>query len=295
MYKTRIAPSPTGDMHLGTARTAYMNYLAAKASGGEFMIRIDDTDTERNSIPALADILETMEWLGLEYNTIHFQSKRHNIYQYYAHKMLEANLATKLDNGAIALNPAVIPHSWNDEVSGEIKVTNHDEKLIRGLILLKGDDKQNAPTYNFASVCDDWDLDINFIIRGNDHIANTAKQICVWLALNESIQQNKILPKFAHIGLIHFNKKKLSKRDGAASMLSYREQGFLPEALLNFMLRLGWAPFKDDSKDAWLIDKQRAINMFLAEGKMRSAPSNLDLDKLKWLNKIYRANLNGGV
>jgi glutamyl-tRNA synthetase len=289
MYKTRIAPSPTGDMHLGTARTAYMNYLAAKATGGEFILRIDDTDSERNTESALFDILQTIEWLGLDYDSIHYQSKRHNIYKYFAHKLLENGLASRLDNGAVALNAAETPVSWFDEVSGEIKVTEHDKKMIDGLILLKGDDKNNTPTYNFASISDDYDLEINFIIRGNDHISNTVKQIAIWNALNKSIGLDRPVPKFAHVGLIHYNKKKLSKRDGAASMLTYKEQGYLPEAMLNFMLRLGWAPAKDDSKEAWFIDKERAKTMFLTEGKMRSASSNMDIGKLDWLNRTYKA------
>lgn len=281
-YTTRIAPSPTGDMHLGTARTAYFNWLAAKASGGKFILRIDDTDKNRNIDEAVVDILETMQWLGLDHDALEFQSSKQKTYKDMADILVANGLAVELDNGAIAFTirePGHIQKSWYDEIAGDIPVTDTDIKNVEGMILIKGD---GTPTYNFASFMDDVNMGVNFVIRGHDHLSNTSAQMILYWALGSAI------PKFAHVGLIHKDKKKLSKRDGAASMLHYRNAGYDVDAMLNFMLRLGWGPTVDD-KTTKMIDRDRAIELFLDGGKMRSAPSNMDINMLEAFDRKYKA------
>jgi glutamyl/glutaminyl-tRNA synthetase len=146
------------------------------------------------------------------------------------------------------------------------------------VILLRGD---GSPTYHFASVVDDSEMEINLVLRGVDHISNTARQIAIFNALGKPI------PMFAHVGLIHQNKAKLSKRDGAASMLYYRGKGYDVDAMLNFLLRLGWSPKQDDKTTA-IIEKDRAINMFLTEGKMQAGSSNMALDRLEAYDRKYK-------
>jgi glutamyl-tRNA synthetase len=276
-YTTRIAPSPTGDMHIGTARTAYFNWLAARATGGKFILRIDDTDASRNSQSSADDILKIMDWLGLDYDQLVYQSNRHDLYIDKAIDLIDKGLAKRMD-GAIFLDPKVIRDSWDDSVAKTIKINDNDKDLVKKLVLVKSDE---VATYNFASVVDDIDLGINYVIRGNDHLANTIKQIAIYDAFGIDI------PKYAHVGLIHKNKKKISKRDGAASMLTYRDLGFDPDALLNFMLRMGWGP-KVDDRTTRVITKDRALDLFLDGGNLRAAPAGFDQAKLDFLGKKYR-------
>lgn len=279
-YVTRIAPSPTGDMHLGTCRTAYFNFLAAKASGGKFFLRIDDTDEARNDPNVVKDILKIMAWLNMTTNgTIH-QSEFFKMMVSDAKELVD-NGQAYYDNEAIRLKiPDNLPNSFVDNIKGEIKITDHDRNLIDGMVLIKSN---GIPTYNYSSPWCDSLLKINLIIRGVDHISNTPKQIAVWKALNYDI------PEFAHVGLIMKNKKKLSKRDpeNSASMISYKEKGYDPEAVKSFMLRLGWAPTVDN-KENEIIDTNRAIQMFFDEGFMRSANSNFDISKLNNMHRKYR-------
>lgn len=282
-YNTRIAPSPTGNMHLGTARTAYFNFLVARASGGKFILRIDDTDKDRCTVEYLNDIKQTMQWLGLNYDEEVIQSERLHRHVSMAKAIIGLNIARELDDGAIVLNlPEDMPKAWTDEIAGEIKITDRDLELIDGLVLVRSN---GMPTYNWASVLDDHDCEIDYIIRGHDHISNTAKHIAIFTACGMPI------PKFAHVGLIHHQKKKLSKRDDAASMLYYRDQGYDPDAVLNFILRLGWGP-KNENKSHKLIDRSRAIDLFLKDGNMRSAPSNMDLNQLESYDRKYKAQKN---
>lgn len=286
-HNTRIAPSPTGDMHLGTARTAYFNYLATKASGGKFTLRIDDTDQARNKQEHVDVIFETMRWLGLDYDHVFYQSQRTNIYNEVANKLVHHGLAKVYDNGAIGLNLNndiwnSLPTSWRDGIAGDVKISNKDRDVISSLILMKGD---GNPAYNFATTVDDATTDITHVIRGHDHISNTAKQF-ITMHLMNNIGMNISIPKYTHVGLIMNNKKKLSKRDNAASMLKYRADGYSPDALLNFMLRLGWA--ESDGKTIRKIPKDDAIRLFLTHGKMRNQHSNMDFGLLNALNKRYK-------
>lgn len=291
-YITRIAPSPTGCFHLGTARTALFNYLAARASGGKFILRIDDTDVERNKQEYTDIILESLDWLGLEYDEIHYQSKRTEIYLEAARRLCDAGKAFSGSTSAAILlkPPCSLPKSFLDTVAGEILITETNRKQIEGGAI--GDKTSNGTvlirengmaTYQFASVVDDYYLGVNYIIRGVDHITNTPKQIAIWNSFYpSSYKLSEIdLPQFAHIGLINKDKKKLSKRDNAASLLWYRDNGYSPDAILNFILRMGWGSKLDTNK---ALTKQQAIDMFL-NGRMRAAPSNFDESKLKYYQK----------
>lgn len=280
-YNTRIAPSPTGDMHLGTARTAYFNWLAARSTGGSFVLRIDDTDTQRSDPKYTQVILDTMQYLGLDHDIICRQSNFFDFYRDLAALLVGKELA-KREDGAIVLYPQFIPNSWQDDIAGEIKITDDDKTIInKGLTLIKSD---GSPTYHFASVVDDCRFNVNFVIRGSDHIVNTSRQLAIYHALGESHK----IPKYAHIGLIHKDGKKLSKRDGAASMLWYKDQGYDPDAMLNFMARLSWGPTNDDKTTA-LLPRDKMLELFLPGGKMKSSAANLDLVKLDSFDRKYKA------
>lgn len=284
MYRTRIAPSPTGEMHLGTMRTAYFNWLAAKSSGGQCLMRIDDTDVKRNQAHT---ILETFAQFNLTFEDSFSQSERINHYKCMAQKLYKSGEAIRLDNGAIALYNPRLDKVWRDEIAGDIPITqtNHDQ-INERLILLRGDERDNSPTYQLASVVDDWDYNINYIIRGTDHTSNTPKQIAIWNALNKCFPDRaRSLPKFAHVGLLFKNKKKLSKRDNSFAVSNYNS--YHPEAVLNFLLRLGWSPYEDNKINS-LISKDRAIEMFLTQGQMRNSQANVDEQKLKWFDKKYK-------
>jgi glutamyl-tRNA synthetase len=288
VYNTRIAPSPSGDMHLGTARTAYFNWLAARATGGKFLLRIDDTNADKSHPEYTQVILDTMAWLGLDYDKLDYQSRGFDRYQTIANELVEQGKARVLENGAIALCPIDVPNSFKDEVGGDIPISLNDKDYIAGrgsdgVILMRAPvNGVAAPTYHFACVVDDIVHDINYIIRGVDHITNTSRQIAIYTALGEPI------PKYAHVGLIHFQGKKLSKRDGAASMLTYRDKGYHPEAMLNFMARLGWGPNVDD-KTTKLLPRQRMLELFFEGGHMRSPSSGMDFAKLDSFDRKYKA------
>ena len=300
---TRIAPSPTGLFHLGTARTAYINYLMAKANDGKFILRIDDTDTERNKDEYITIIRDSLDWLGLKYDEIHFQSDRKYLYLKTARELVEAKLAYYEYNGAVILDK--IPYllrnsSFHDTIAGEIPITDTNREQANGkLVLLRGNDKNNSPTYQFASIVDDYFLGITNIIRGVDHITNTPKQIAIWNALTEidkTLDESRGIthpkPKFTHLGLIFKDKKKLSKRDGAASLLEYQNLGYKPEAMLNWMLLLGWSlrvprGNKELEKIANSpINKEQAVKLF-NEGQLKNSSCNFSLEKLDSLNKYY--------
>lgn len=289
-YITRIAPSPTGMMHVGTARTAIFNWLAARASGGQFILRIDDTDTTRNQPEAIQPILDGLAWLGLDTDAVHYQSQRIGIYNDFAKALLQAGLAEKAPNDAILLKiPTSLPEKWVDTIAGEIPITERDHSIMSGLALIRGGQHLGSPTYNFASILDDYLMGVNFIIRGVDHIANTPKQIAVWCALNELASSSPVaLPKFAHVGLITKDKRKLSKRDGsAASLLDYRDAGYRPDSLFAFLVRLGWGPHIDNKANS-LVTREMALRMFLDEGSMRSSNAGLNPQILDAIERKFK-------
>lgn len=280
MFNTRIAPSPTGDMHVGTARTAYFNWLAARASGGSFTLRIDDTDLERSKPEYTNVILDTMKWLGLDYDGLLYQSYRFSHYRLEATKLVDNGLAVASD-GAIKLNlfGDNIPNKWYDDISGWMKISSDDMDNVRNMVLIKSD---GTATYNFATVIDDRDCNINYIIRGVDHISNTPKQVVLYHLLGVDV------PKYAHVGLIGVKGKPLSKRDGAASMLHYRNAGYDPDAMLNFLARMGWGPTVDD-KTTKTLPRDRMLELFFAGGSMKSSMAGFDLDKLESFDRKYKA------
>lgn len=291
-YNTRIAPSPTGFAHIGTVRTALFNFLAAKATGGTFTLRIDDTDTNRNNEEAVQPIYDSLNWLGLKWDNTFRQSDHLDKYKLWANTLVEDNLAIKLDNGAVALKwHKDMPRVWHDNISGDIQITDTNIEQIDGrTILLKGDEHGNSPLYQFTSTYDDWDTNINYIIRGVDHITNSAKQIAIWWALNRLVHDPVELPEFAHVGLIFKDGKKLSKREGAASALWFKDQGYLPDAVFAFLLRLGWSPRVDD-KDSYTMSPEQAIEQFLTHGRMRNSNAQLDLKKLDAIQKKFLSRL----
>lgn len=291
-FNTRIAPSPTGKFHLGTARTAYFNWLAARASGGRFVLRIDDTDDARNNEDYVKVIFDAMDWLGLDYDDVYRQSARKDIYRAMLDDLIKADYAY-LDDGAVRLRLAPIkdgiPNPWTDGIVGPVKISDNYYDMIDGLVLWRSDD---TPTYHFASVVDDITMDINRVIRGDDHKNNTPKQIAIAVAIGDVLLDGALpTPAYDHLGLIMVNKDgkkvKMSKRDDAASLESHRDAGISAKAMLAYLIRLGWGPPHDpkfDQHTPW-ISKDLALDIFLT-GRMKVSPVLFDDAKLRSLNKI---------
>lgn len=315
MIKTRFAPSPTGNLHIGGARTALFNYLYAKHTGGVFVLRIEDTDIERSKEEYTKDILEGLKWLGMYWDEgPHFQKERMDIYRQHAHRLLNEGKAYKCycstetleEKRKAALGEGRKPNydrtcrdltedrkdqpfviRFKSPVNGEVSF----EDRIRGKITFKCEElddlvilrTDNTPTYNFTVVVDDALMGITSIIRGDDHINNTPRQILIYEALNYET------PEFAHVPLIHGkDKSRLSKRHGATSLLEYRNDGFLPEALMNYLARLGWA-----HGDQEVFSREDLIEKFDL-GKVGKSPSIFDMDKLLWLNGHYLKTMPEG-
>lgn len=274
---TRIAPSPTGMMHIGTARTAYFNWLAARATGGKFILRIDDTDETRNDESAVAVIDEGLNWLGLIADERYRQSDRKDLYAAAARRLLDEGKAYLAENGAVLLK-AGLDASWTTHDGKVMVATAKEQALADDQPLLRAD---GTPIYHFASVFDDVDMGITLVIRGSDHISNTFRQAAIFRALGAEP------PRFSHVGLITQGKKKMSKRDGAASLLNYRDEGTDPDALLNAMLRMGWGPTKDDKSTA-ILNRDQAVELFMTGGRMKSSPSEFDPVKLAWMDRKYK-------
>lgn len=274
---TRIAPSPTGMMHIGTARTAYFNWLAARATGGKFILRIDDTDEARNDEKAVEVIDEAMSWLGLNHDERFRQSDRKQAYKDAADKLLSTGAAVLAENGAV-LMAGDFDSSWTTHEGKLMEPSDKEKDLVKGQVLMRGD---GSPIYHFASVVDDVDSGITLIIRGVDHVSNTFRQSAIFRALGAEP------PRFSHVGLITQNKQKMSKRDGAASLLRYRDEGYDPDALLNAMLRMGWGPSVDD-KSVAIIDRNKALELFMTGGKMKPSPAGFDAAKLDWFDRKYK-------
>jgi glutamyl-tRNA synthetase len=308
--RARFAPSPTGLLHIGSARTALFNYLFARHHGGEFLLRIEDTDRERSTEAATQVILEGLEWLGITPDRSPvFQSTRMARHAGVARQMLASGHAylcyctadelRQMRERAIAegrsfrydgrwrdRDPAEAPPGVapairlkapregdtvvEDLVQGAVRVGNAE---LDDMIILRRD---GTPTYNLSVVVDDHDMDITHVIRGDDHLTNTFRQVQIYRALGWQP------PRFAHIPLIHgADGAKLSKRHGAVSALELREQGYLPDAICNYLLRLGWG-----HGDVEVLDRDGAIRLFDLDG-VGQAPSRMDYAKLKNLNGIY--------
>jgi len=269
--RTRIAPSPTGLAHIGNLYTALFNYAFARQNKGKFVLRFEDTDVKRHDDQAEKVILEALKWVGLSFDEGPFrQSERLKIYQKYARLLVDKKLAYE-DEGALRFKVASGETGWQDLIRGEIKFQNDQ---IKDFVILKSD---GYPTYNFAVVIDDWLMKISHVIRGEEHISNTPRQIMVYQALGAG------LPEFAHLPLLRNpDHSKISKRRDPVAVSWYRQQGYLPDALLNFFCLLGWSHPKE--KEVFSIDE--FAKHFSFKRVSTSAPV-FDLKKLDWLNGVY--------
>ena len=268
MVRVRFAPSPTGYLHIGSVRTALFNWLYARSQAGVFILRIEDTDQKRSSDVYMEEIIEDLKWLGLNWDEgPFFQTKRFDIYRSYAQRLLEKELAYK-DGEAIIFKIPDIKVKIYDLVHGEIEM---DNSLIDDLVLMKSD---GSPAYNFACVVDDIEMQITHVIRGDDHISNTNKQVAVYDALGIKP------PKFAHIPLILGpDKAPLSKRFGAVSINDYRKMGYLPQALVNYLSLLGWSP--GDNKEFMSVEE--IVKKFSLK-RINKTGAEFSQDKLRWIN-----------
>ena len=316
--RTRFAPSPTGFLHLGSARTALFAWAFARRHRGTFILRIEDTDVERSTQEAVQAIFDAMSWLGLDYNEgPFFQMQRMDRYRavidemlarglayhcYTSPQELDALRAAQMARGEkprydgrwrpenIAANgltppPGVKPVVrfrnpdegsvvWNDAVKGTIEIANAE---LDDLVVARSD---GTPTYNFCVVVDDLDMRITHVVRGDDHVNNTPRQINMILALGAAV------PSYAHLPtVLGDDGHKLSKRHGAVSVMQYEEEGFLPEALINFLARLGWAHGDDE-----VFTRDELVAWFDI-AHVNPAPARFDADKLRWLNHEHMKRL----
>ncbi|WP_373017204.1 glutamate--tRNA ligase [Thiomicrorhabdus sp.] len=309
MIRTRFAPSPTGYLHIGGVRTALFSWLYAKKLGGDFILRIEDTDLERSTEESVNAILEGMSWLGLDYDQGPFyQTHRFERYKEVIDMLFEKGLAyycyatpDELDIMREAQkaagekprydgryrdftgeppagvepvirfkNPIDGEVVIDDMVKGKVVIGN---KELDDLIIARSD---GTPTYNLTVVVDDWDMGVSHVIRGDDHLNNTPRQINLYKAIGADV------PKFAHIPMVlGEDGSRLSKRHGAVSVLQYKEQGFLPEALLNYLVRLGWS---HGDQEIFTIDQ---MVEFFDLDSVNSSPSTFNSDKLTWINEQH--------
>ncbi|MCF7887516.1 MAG: glutamate--tRNA ligase [Candidatus Omnitrophica bacterium] len=275
MLKVRFAPSPTGFLHIGGARTALFNWIYARKNKGEFILRIEDTDQNRSKPEYLTEILESLKWLKIDWDQIYYQSKRFDIYRDYAQKLIEKGNAYKKDE-AIFFKYNFSQIEVNDLIQGKVifnELPKDEEVIIK---------KDGTPGYNFSCCIDDALMEISCVIRGEDHLSNTPKQILIYRALDFKI------PDFAHLPLILSpDGRRLSKRFGATAISEYKKQGYLPESLANYFLLLGWSP----GQDREILSAEEAKKIFKLKdvGKTGAAFS---LDKLNWMNASYIRNKN---
>jgi glutamyl-tRNA synthetase len=269
--RVRFAPSPTGYLHVGGARTALFNWLYARKSGGTFLLRIEDTDKARSTDEHTQVILDGLQWLGLDWDEQPiFQGARIGRHQEIADKLLKADKAY-LDEGTIRLRVPPGEIAWDDAVHGRISFQGED---IRDFVILRSD---RSPLYNFAVVVDDIDMTITHVLRGDEHISNTPKQIAVYRALGAA------LPVFGHVPVINApDGKKLSKRHGATAVGDYQHLGILPAALRNFLALLGWSP----GGDREIMTREEMITLFSFAG-IQKKPAIFDTTKLEWMNGQY--------
>ncbi|MCL5261238.1 MAG: glutamate--tRNA ligase [Gammaproteobacteria bacterium] len=312
IVRTRFAPSPTGNLHLGSIRTALFSWLYARHMGGEFILRIEDTDQERSTKEAIDIILESMDWLGLNYEEGPFyQSKRLERYREVADQFIDAGLAYRCNCSKERIDDLRakqlankqkprydghcrnknLPHSnepyvvrfknpedgvvtYDDLILGQISFQNSE---LDDLVIMR---PSGFPTFNFCVVVDDFDMKISHVIRGADHVNNTPRQINIFRALNATP------PVYGHVPLIlGSDGKLLAKRHGARSVLQYRDDGFLPEAMLNYLVRLGWS-----HGDQEIFSREEMIKLFDAKD-INKAAAAFNQDKLIWLNRHYLKTL----
>jgi glutamyl-tRNA synthetase len=272
MVRVRFAPSPTGFLHIGSARTAIFNWLYARHAGGTFLLRIEDTDMRRSDPRFLEEILADLSWLGVDWDEPPlFQSRRFGVYREKAEDLVSAGKAYH-DAGAVLFKvPPGRTIAYDDMIHGRITV---ETAAIKDQVMIKSD---GSPSYNFACVVDDAFLRITHILRGDDHISNTPKQILFYEVFEFEP------PKFGHMPLIlGTDGAKLSKRHGGVSVEEYKQEGFLPEALANYLILLGWMP--RDGRE--VMPLHEAIKLFEI-GEMNDVQAKFDIQKLRWLNSEY--------
>jgi glutamyl-tRNA synthetase len=269
--RVRFAPSPTGYLHVGGARTALFNWLFARREGGKFLLRIEDTDKARSSDEHTQVILDGLQWLGLDWDEPPiFQGARLARHQQVADQLLKQGNAY-LEEDAIRLRVPPVELAWDDAVHGRISFKGED---IRDFVILRAD---RSPLYNFAVVVDDIDMQITHVLRGEEHISNTPKQIAVYRALGAA------MPVFGHVPMIlGRDGKKLSKRQGATAVGDYEHLGILPEAMRNFLALLGWSP----GGDREIMSKEELRTLFSLDGILKK-PAVFDTTKLEWMNGQY--------
>lgn len=294
---TRFAPSPTGNLHLGGARTALFNWLAARSTGGRFILRIDDTDKERSKPEYVDDIKRGLEWLGLEWDSEVRQSERTELYNAQLESAIERKFAIRNDDGSVRLDltgdcrmggtgkpfPFRV-ESWFDHVGGRIHISDQDWQYIQTAPLARAD---GSALYNFASITDDMLLGIQLIIRGVDHITNTSLQTCI----AGTVFGPASGPAYAHVGLIHSaTGKKMAKRAGDDEFFlsHYMQAGYSPDAMFNCLLRLGWGPKVDDKSTA-VLTREDALALFMTGGNLKSSPAKFDLVKLDSWDRKFKA------
>ena len=285
--RVRFAPSPTGYLHVGGARTALFNWLFARRHGGIFVLRIEDTDTERSSWEMVAGIVEGMRWLGLDWDegpdvggphAPYFQSQRLEHYREHAQRLVAQGRAYA-DEGAVRFKVPPGQTRFEDLVHGPVKFENEH---IENFVILRSD---GHPTYHLSVVVDDIEMQITHVVRGDDHISNTPKQVLLYEALGKSV------PQFAHVPLILGpDKKRLSKRHGATSVMEYPKLGYLPEAMVNFLALLGWNP----GGDRELLDRDELISLFTLEG-ISGGNAVFNPEKLDWFNQQHIGRLPAQV
>jgi glutamyl-tRNA synthetase len=269
--RIRFAPSPTGYLHVGGARTALFNWLYARHAGGTFLLRIEDTDKQRSTDEHTRVILDGLTWLGLDWDEeVVFQGARLKRHQEIADKLLSEGKAY-MDEGAIRFRLPPGEIAWDDAVHGRISFQAED---IKDFIILRAD---RTPVYNLAVVVDDIDMAITHVLRGDDHISNTPKQIALYRALGADF------PLFGHVPMINGpDGKKLSKRHGATAVGDYQHLGILPAALRNFLALLGWSPGGD--REIMTLDEM--VQLFSLAGIQKKA-AIFDMTKLEWMNGQY--------
>jgi len=276
MPVVRFAPAPTGFLHIGGARTCLFNWLYARNTGGKFILRIEDTNKSKFEQRFLDEILESLKWLGLDWDDIYYQSERFDLYRDHAQKLLDSGKAYKEGDAIIYKVPQNIQVRFFDVLRGEIAI---DTEYVKDQVLIKSD---GSPAYNFCCVVDDALMGITHIIRGDDHIANTPKQIILYEAMGFK------LPKFIHIPMIHGEDgSKMSKRHGATAITEYRNQGFLPDALVNYLALLGWNP--GTNKEIFRLDQ--LIKEFSLK-RVNKAAAIFDTNRLSWVNAQYIKNMD---
>src|SRR5438552_1242939 len=269
--RLRFAPSPTGYLHVGGARTALFNWLYARHEGGKFLLRIEDTDKQRSTDEHTKVILDGLTWLGLDWDEPPvFQGARVKRHQAVADQLLAEGKAY-MEDGAIRFRLPPGEIAWDDAVHGRISFQGED---IKDFVILRSD---RTPIYNFAVVVDDVDMNITHVLRGDDHISNTPKQIALYRTIGAP------LPVFGHVPMINGpDGKKLSKRHGATAVGDYQHLGILPAAMRNFLALLGWSP----GGDREIMTLEEMIRLFAFEG-IQKKPAIFDMTKLEWMNGQY--------